>query len=139
MSFCAAARFYGAPTIARFAEIAIEKETRLFKNLIVFRVEAGWSSTLEQAEEALNGPLRAVRPTQEKSAGWIAAARRRPWPAGRVDRRPVAPGIHGRGKSLPASVVSRRVDERAAQIEATTGRKPGKKERKELKEDVSLR
>lgn len=39
-------------------------------------------------------------------------------------------------KAVPASVVRRKVDERAAKIEETTGRKPGKKERKELKEDV---
>ena len=39
-------------------------------------------------------------------------------------------------KAVPASVVRRKVDERAAEIEKATGRKPGKKERKELKEDV---
>ena len=39
-------------------------------------------------------------------------------------------------KAVPASVVRRKLDERCAEIEKTTGRKPGKKERKELKEDV---
>lgn len=39
-------------------------------------------------------------------------------------------------RSVPASAVKRKVDERCKQIEETTGRKPGKKEKKELKEDV---
>lgn len=37
---------------------------------------------------------------------------------------------------MPASVLARKVKERAAQIEASTGRKPGKKETKELKEEA---
>jgi recombination associated protein RdgC len=39
---------------------------------------------------------------------------------------------------VPSAVVKRRVDERAAQIEQATGRKPGKKQQKELKEEVLL-
>jgi recombination associated protein RdgC len=39
---------------------------------------------------------------------------------------------------LPSAVVKRRTDERAAQIEKATGRKPGKKQAKELKEEVVL-
>jgi recombination associated protein RdgC len=34
-------------------------------------------------------------------------------------------------------VVRRKLDERCAQIEATTGRKPGKKEKRDLKEDIT--
>ena len=39
---------------------------------------------------------------------------------------------------LPSSVIKRRVDERAAQVEQATGRKPGKKQQKEIKEEVVL-
>lgn len=41
-------------------------------------------------------------------------------------------------KAVPAAVIKRKAAERLAQIEATTGRKPGKKERKEISEDVKL-
>jgi recombination associated protein RdgC len=41
-------------------------------------------------------------------------------------------------KMLPASVQNRRVEEKAAHIEATEGRKPGKKEKKELKDEAKL-
>jgi recombination associated protein RdgC len=41
-------------------------------------------------------------------------------------------------RGVPGSVVTRKAKERSAQIEATEGRKPGKKEMKEIKEDVKL-
>lgn len=39
-------------------------------------------------------------------------------------------------KTVPAAVIRRKVDEKAEQIFDTTGRKPGKKERRELSEDI---
>lgn len=110
----------------------------VFKNVIVYRIEASWSQPLEQVEQAL-GTQRFVpcSPSQEKSAGWTE-------PRG-ADHGPLVESVGGQwllefmveSKTLPASVVRRKVDERAAQIEATTGRKPGKREKKELKEDVT--
>jgi recombination associated protein RdgC len=41
-------------------------------------------------------------------------------------------------RALPASVVNRKAEERVAQIEASTGRKPGKKEMRDLKDDIRL-
>jgi recombination associated protein RdgC len=110
----------------------------VFKNVIVYRIEASWSQSLAEAEESL-GKLRFVPcgPSQEKSAGWVE-------PRGE-EHGPLVESVAGQWlleymvetKTLPASVVRRKVEERAAQIEATTGRKPGKKEKKELKEDVT--
>ena len=110
----------------------------VFKNAIVFRIESAWSQALEQAEQGLDG-LRFVpcSASQEKSAGWT--------PPRGEENGPLVESIDGQWvlefmvetKTLPGSVVRRKVDERAAQIEATTGRKPGKKERKELKEDIT--
>ena len=41
-------------------------------------------------------------------------------------------------RALPASVVNRKTQERVAQIEASSGRKPGKKETRDLKDDIRL-
>jgi recombination associated protein RdgC len=41
-------------------------------------------------------------------------------------------------RALPASVVNRKAQERVDQIEASTGRKPGKKETRDLKDDIRL-
>ncbi len=111
----------------------------VFKNVIVYRIEAAWNSTLEQAEEGLaRQRFVPCGATQEKSTGWIE-------PRGEAHG-PLVESVGGQwlmeymieAKTLPGSVVRRKVDERAAQIEASTGRKPGKKEKKELKEEVTL-
>ena len=111
----------------------------VFKNVIVYRIEPAWSQTLTEAEEGL-GKQRFVPcgPSQEKSAGWVE-------PRGEANG-PLVESIDGQwlieymieSKQVPGSVVRRKLDERCAQIEATTGRKPGKKEKKELKEDITL-
>jgi len=111
----------------------------VFKNVIVYRIEPAWSQTLAEAEEGL-GKQRFVPcgPSQEKSAGWVE-------PRGEANG-PLVESIDGQwlveymieSKQVPGSVVRRKLDERCAHIEATTGRKPGKKEKKELKEDITL-
>jgi recombination associated protein RdgC len=110
----------------------------VFKNVIVYRIEGGWSASLTEAEAALD-KFRFVpcTPSQEKSAGWTE-------PRGQ-DHGPLVESVGGQwvlevmieAKTLPGSVVRRKVDERCAQIEATTGRKPGKKEKRDLKEDIT--
>lgn len=110
----------------------------LFKNLTVCRIDPSWSASLQGAEQGLEAarfvPCGA---SQEKSAGWTP-------PRGEAHAA-LAESIGGQwlleymieSKTLPAPVVRRKVEERAAQIEAATGRKPGKKERRELKDDIT--
>jgi len=110
----------------------------LFKNVIVFCIDPAWNQDLSQAEEAL-APQRFVScgPSQEKSAGWVP-------PRGQ-EHGPLIESVQGQwllefmveAKAIPGSVVRRKVDERAAQIEAQTGRRPGRKEQKEMKEEVT--
>jgi recombination associated protein RdgC len=111
----------------------------LFKNLIVYRIAAGWSVGAAQMQESLE-KSRFVEcgATQPISSGWVE-------PRG-VAHAPLAEVVAGQlllklateQKVLPAAVVKRRVDEMAAQIEKSSGRKPGKKQKKELKEDAVL-
>jgi recombination associated protein RdgC len=110
----------------------------VFKNVIVYRIEPQWSQSLADAEEALAAQrFMPCTPSQEKSAGWVG-------PRGE-EHGLLVESVGGQwilefmveAKTLPASVVRRKVDERCAQIEAATGRKPGKKEKKDLKEDIT--
>lgn len=111
----------------------------MFKNLIVYRIAPPWKPTLTQLEESLD-PARFVEcgATQEKSVGWIE-------PRGEAHG-PLAESVGGQwmlklmieSKALPGSVVNRKLKERLAHIEATEGRKPGKKEKRELKDDIRL-
>ena len=111
----------------------------MFKNLIVYRIGADWSATLAQMEQGL-AQARFVEcgATQEKSLGWVE-------PRGQAHG-PLVEAVAGQWmlklmletKALPGSVVSRKVNERLTQIEASEGRKPGKKEKREIKDEVRL-
>lgn len=111
----------------------------MFKNLIVYRIGADWSATLAQVEAGL-AQARFVEcgATQEKSVGWIE-------PRG-VVHGPLVEAVGGQWilrlmievKALPGSVVTRKVNERLTQIESAEGRKPGKREKREIKDDVRL-
>jgi recombination associated protein RdgC len=111
----------------------------VFKNVIVYRIGPQWSATLAQIEECLES-ARFVEcgASQEKSIGWTE-------PRGE-DHGPLAEAVAGQfllklmleTRALPSSVVNRKAKERVAQIEASTGRKPGKKETREIKDDIRL-
>ena len=106
---------------------------------MVYRIGEGWRPSLEQIEQALDAerfvPCGA---SQEKAIGWIE-------PRGEAHG-PLVEAVNGQRilklkmetRGVPGSVVTRKAKERSAQIETTEGRKPGKKEMKEIKEDVKL-
>jgi recombination associated protein RdgC len=92
----------------------------VFKNVIVYRIGAGWSATLAEIEERLAATrFVACGPSQEKSSGWVE-------PRG-VAQGPLVESVAGQlvlkmmveTRALPASVVNRKAEERVAQIEAT--------------------
>ena len=111
----------------------------MFKNLIVYRVGPGWAANSAELEAGLDKMIFVeCGATQPVSAGWA--------PPRGVKHAPLVESIGGQWlmklvieqRLLPSAVVKRRVDERAAQIEQATGRKPGKKQQKEIKEEVVL-
>ena len=107
--------------------------------MIVYRIAPQWQVDLTQVEEALaKAPFLECGATQEQSLGWVP-------PRGDAHG-PLAESVGGQwilrfmveSKVLPGSVLARRVKEKAERIEQETGRKPGKKESKELKEEAKL-
>ena len=111
----------------------------MFKNLIVYRIAAGWSVSAAQMKESLE-KARFVEcgATQPVSSGWVEPRGVAHAPLAEVVAGQVLLKLATEQKVLPGAVVKRRVDEMAAQIEKTTGRKPGKKQKKELKEEAVL-
>lgn len=111
----------------------------MFKNVIVYRIGPGWSASVAQMELGLQS-ARFVEcgASQEKSVGWIA-------PRGEAHG-PLVEAVGGQlmlklmieTRTLPGSVVTRKVKERVAQIEASSGRKPGKKETRDIRDDIRL-
>ena len=100
----------------------------MFKNLTLYRIGPGWAPTPDAMEKALDGQRFVPCPaTQDKSVGWVEAI------AGQRILK-----LQIETKSVPGAVVRRKAQEAADHIEATTGRKPGKKETKALREDALL-
>lgn len=111
----------------------------MFKNVIMYRIGPDWSASVAQMEESLDS-ARFVEcgASQEKSIGWIE-------PRGEANG-PLVESVGGQlilklmieTKALPGSVINKKAKERVAHIETTTGRKPGKKETREIKDDIKL-
>jgi recombination associated protein RdgC len=111
----------------------------VFKNVIMYRIGAEWSATVADIETSLDS-ARFVEcgASQEKSIGWAE-------PRGEAHG-PLVESVAGQvilklkieTRALPGSVITKKANERVTHIETTTGRKPGKKEIREIKDDIKL-
>jgi recombination associated protein RdgC len=111
----------------------------MFKNIVIYRIAPGWAPSLEDMEAALDAArFVACGATQDKAVGWVE-------PRGEAHG-PLVESVAGQrilklqieSKSVPSATVRKKAQEDADHIEATTGRKPGKKEMKALREDALL-
>ena len=105
---------------------------------MVYRIGAEWQPTVEQIEDSLSKAIFVeCGATQAQSLGWA--------PPRGIEHAGLVEDIGGHWllklmveqRVLPGSVVKKRVDEIAAQVEQATGRKPGKKALKDLKEQAT--
>lgn len=111
----------------------------MIKNATIYRFAPSWTPSLEGMETALQATrFMQCGATQEKAIGWVE-------PRGEAHG-PLVEAVAGQRilrlrietKGVPGSVVRKKAQEQADHIEATTGRKPGKKETKALREDALL-
>lgn len=109
----------------------------MFKNVMAYRIGPNWNATVPEIESAL-AANRFVEcsPGQDKSVGWTE-------PRG-VAHGPLLESVGGQWiakllietKAVPSSVVKRKAELQAKDIEEKTGRKPGKKEQRDMREDI---
>lgn len=106
---------------------------------MIYRLVSGWPDAVAPLEEVLQQALFVeCGASQEKSVGWVE-------PRGHAHG-PLIEVVGGQWllklmmevKVVPGSVVKRKVQDQLDHIEATTGRKPGKKEKREISEDARL-
>lgn len=111
----------------------------MFKNLVLYRYTSPSPLELEALVEALaKAAFSPCGQTQPVSAGWVP-------PRDELNA-PLVESISGQlimklqteKKILPGDVVKRKVEQMSALIENKTGRKPGKRQLKEIKEQVIL-
>lgn len=107
----------------------------MFKNAILYRIAANPSPTAEFLQSAAFVPCGATQPS---SSGWV--------PPRGIEHGALAEFVAGQWilkhmtetKKIPADVLGRAVAARCKLIEDTTGRKPGRKETREIKEEVTI-
>ena len=109
----------------------------LFRNLTVFRVGEGWDGSFEAAGPALaRQAFVACGATDARSAGWV--------PPRGGEGEALVESVRGQWlmrlmveqKIVPGAVVRRRTEEIADGIEQTTGRRPGRRQTREIKEQA---
>ena len=111
----------------------------MFKNIQFFRIGPNWTADLAAIETALEaGRFEACGLSQESSAGWV--------PPRGDEHAALAESVGGQiilrlqteTKVIPGGALKDAVEKRLQAIEEGEGRKPGKKERKEITEHVRL-
>ena len=109
----------------------------MFKNVMAYRIGPNWNATVPEIETALSANrFTECTPGQDKSVGWTEPRN--------VSHGPLLESVGGQWiakllietKVVPSSVVKRKAEIQAQDIEAQTGRKPGKKETREMREDI---
>ena len=110
----------------------------LFKNIVVYRIAPDWAPPpFERLEAELQRlAFQPCGPTQELSAGWVP-------PRGK-DNGAMVESVGGQWilklaverKSVPGGAVRAELEARCKAIEAEHGRKPGRKEKSEIKDEI---
>jgi len=115
------------------------RKFNVFKNMMVYRLASPWSATPAQLEAALEAAqFVACGASEEKSVGWTEPRGHAHGALLEVVAGQWIAKFAMEFKSVPGSVIKRKVQEQVAQIEASTGRKPGKKEIRTLNDDARL-
>jgi recombination associated protein RdgC len=111
----------------------------VFKNVMLYRLGESFSLPQASVEEGLGSQrFTECLPTQDKSFGWVE-------PRGE-EHGALLEAVNGQWimkfktetRMLPSTVVRRKAEERMAKIEEITGRKPGKKQAREIREDTYM-
>lgn len=107
-----------------------------FKNLQIYRLPAPWAYTAEQLETALAGQKFVECSSQDMSSqGWISPRNNGQLVYSVGKQMLLQLGFEK--KLLPASVINQVAKAKAIELEEQQGFKPGKKQMRELKEDVT--
>ncbi len=107
-----------------------------FKNMQLYRLPAGWDMSAERLEEQLaKKPFRSCSGQDMESSGWLPPFRDGALVHAVGGQWLISLGLEN--KLLPSSVVKQEADERAVEIAEKQGYKLGRKQLKDLREDVT--
>jgi len=108
-----------------------------FKNLKLFRLSTSWNWTAEQLDALLaKEQFVAAGAAAPLAIGWVPPLEQDVRFAYSVDRQ-ILCSFRTEKKLLPASVINQFVKQRASELEEQQGFKPGRKQLRDLKEEVT--
>lgn len=107
-----------------------------FKNLQIYALPAGWTVTPAALEEALaKHPLLPVNAASMQSQGWVAPGPGEALVYSQGPQLLIALGIEQR--LLPAAVINEAAKRKAAELEQAQGFAPGRKQMRDIKDQVA--
>lgn len=107
-----------------------------FKNLQIYALPAGWTVTPSALEEALaKHPLLPVNAASMQSQGWVPPAPGEALVYSQGKHLLIALGIEQR--LLPAAVINEAAKHKAAELEQAQGFAPGRKQMRDIKDQVA--
>lgn len=102
----------------------------MIKNVTIYRLAKPVAITHDNLEPMVFAPTLL---TQQKSLGWVPPGQDHGWLV-RVNSGARVMRLRVETRTVPAATIAEHVDKMCKAIEASTGRKPGKKEKRDLKE-----
>lgn len=107
-----------------------------FKNLRLYRLTDSWNADEDRLNDALaQQPFSGLTALQESTFGWVTPFKDSPMLCENLNGR-LFMAAQMQEKMLPASVLKEHLDEKIIAIEEAEGRRPGRKEKEELKESI---
>lgn len=111
----------------------------MFKNATLWTTTTETPIDPQALEEALQAAVFVeCGASQEKSAGWISPRNEKNGALLEIIGGQLIVRLMLQSKAVPASAINKELDRRCALTEDQTGRKPGKKERRDMKDDIKL-
>lgn len=107
----------------------------MFKNCTIYRIEFTEPTILSEIDFL---PFEPCGPMQERSVGWTPPRSEAHGALIEFVNSQAIMELTIETKTVPAQAIDKRLDELVDSIEKTTGRKPGKKERRNLIDDIRL-
>jgi recombination associated protein RdgC len=112
----------------------------MFKTIIVFRIGEEWEAPSQAVlEDTLQrNAFQPCDPTQLESVGWVSPRPEDHSAFVEAQSGHLLMKVKVERKTVPAAAIKHALEERCKELERTRGAKPGRKEKKDLKEDIKL-
>ena len=111
----------------------------MFKNATLYRIAPDWVAGFDQVEQALSTQVFVeCGASQEKSTGWVPPRGEQHGALLEVIGGQWIARLMIETRTVPGDAITRETDAQIKVLEQTRGRKPGKRETREIKSDVRL-